>query len=368
MISSDLYEGLSTFPMSVQSIYWGSIESSIQPIKRNGRWTAGTIKRPVYITRRIVPTDWKELPNVHESKAGDCIGIRAGKDAGITVVRLGHGNRYDIPLRGQRMFAHGTGDAQVIYVIYRYDPAIPNISAIPDLPGISIINDGFFWLNDQSTEYFCEDNTRLTVKMPSVLRKMVLGGFNAMMRAGIPNIDMHIHNMLMSIPDKWINRIDLFRDITIMVRNEVADHAERVRILQTVMEKKAIAFDVFELKAILSIHMDYRQKRCTHQSILNKINKLTEGEATTGTMCPVAFIVYEQDSLVSIASVKSRYRDLSGQHIDISNKCILGMDPRFKIVRMRTCKSCKALHHKNCCDEYSRTNQSTAMFVKHARL
>ncbi len=54
-------------------------------------------------------------------------------------------------------------------------------------------------------------------------------------------INFVIYNVLMGLPDKWFNTMELFRDITFMVRNEHMCSTDQLHMLQTVMEKRFTA-------------------------------------------------------------------------------------------------------------------------------
>ncbi len=96
----------------------------------------------VYITKYILDKNWMFLPPAAVNEPGKCIGIRTGRESGITVIR--------IPIKSyipgvnpgkQHVVSY---DGKYMYHIFDYDASRPTELLRADLRDLSVLNDGYF--------------------------------------------------------------------------------------------------------------------------------------------------------------------------------------------------------------------------------
>ncbi len=166
---------------------------------------------------------------------------------------------------------------------------------------------------------------------------------------------------MMSLPDTWFNDIELFRCITFAFRNEAMPDSMRLNTLRHLVLKRSMSFDVVNrLPILLSLPMTYNQRRYTYRSLLKQA-ALLNGSGMAIQTNKSKELCYEQDALVSMASIKAKYPHMTKQYIQ-------QLDQRYEVVRMNICKSCRSPYHKGCCKAFSRSNTTTAMFVRHVKI
>jgi hypothetical protein len=177
--------------------------------------------------------------------------------------------------------------------------------------------------------------------------------------------DVRMHELMNLLPDKWFNdkkNINLLIDIT---RNTyIVSDVVRINTLCKLFYERWDAFD--EKSMILEPKkLTYKQQQInisTLQKIVRSFNiKGYEIWARKWYTSSALHLRYRKDSLVKLSKVKAIFDKPT-------LTTIMANHPKFKIVRRMVCKSCNQPHIRGCCDEYNRTNRSTASLIMNAYL
>ncbi len=255
-----------------------------------------------------------------------------------------------------------TGDSNLY--IFNYESCLSNIHGV--MNGINIINDGKFITFDYKSSIIDQDR-----KIISIPKEILMQLLDASRGYTYKEIDERKFELLMLLPNRWFNEMELLEKVIHVIRNEVLTDETRKATLTKIIVERSYSFNVKDVETFLSLPMTCKDRRYTFATLmkaldnetLDKIKKLQDErrKARRRQIPKKPVLEYDQEALSKLSDIKSIDSSLNV-------KKIIAMDSRFESFKINICKSCNRVYKKGCCPSYSRNNNTTAIFIKNARI
>ncbi len=343
---SDMFDNMVKFPVDIdfKILYRTDIRKDvvikyIKYIHRSWRSITSTVVQPEFI-------------KINYSNYG----VLTGGINGITVLNIDQS--VNDCLLGYDTASVITPSGNV-HKIFQYEPSLHTIYNLAS--GISVHNDRSCVFGGTRYKINCEHPIN---KMPEALLSY-LHERQAIYEGTINN---WLYDLLNILPEKAFNDEKEIKRIVACIRNKpLITVEEGINTLCKILFERSDSFHPRIICELFNAKLSSVEQKYTLYSIEKNI-KLT---------CPHEYETWLLKHRVKKSILAQRLKYKAGSFVKLSELnaiynltaeqfCLI--DRRFKIVNYKICKSCNQKHKKGCCERYSRTNRTTAVFIENAKL
>jgi hypothetical protein len=318
-----------------------------------------------------IPPKWRSLSSSipvrrfeYDGKAPPAnykhIGILTGKQSNITVIECD--NLFMRKLVGDESF--DTLRVRTIhmkhYYYFQYEESLNSIyKLIHGMREASVWNDGCCVFTGWQYQVI---NNAPICKMPN----SVLGILQNAQNTRCNKYDVKIYELMNILPDDWFDdskKVNMLIDVINNVPSLIDD--VKINTMRKLLRERCDKFNEELMVRKIPRIMTIRERQvgvAFLKKIVRRLNRqMYEAWYHKWNGRGDEPLKYRKDSLAKLKDVKAIYS--KAELADMMKR-----HSTFKIVKRNICKSCKQLHHAGCCDEYSSTNRSSAMFIMNAYL
>lgn len=244
--------------------------------------------------------------------------------------------------------------------IFKYEPTLHTIYNIAE--GISIYNDNACIFGGENYTLI-EDYP--VAKMPDTLLQ-----FLQMTQEKLETpINDELYDLFSILPNMDFNDEILMQRIVIGMRNKISLNKDIAKnTIRKLLQQRCDTFNHVRLDNWFESPMSSLEKKITLVPFIKRIEKEYPQQYEAWMLSHhvkksdmARRIKYKPNELLKLSDVQS-----INNHLTAFQICML--DRRFEAIKLIVCKSCYNKHKLGCCNKYNRTNRTTAVFIKNARL
>ncbi len=306
---------------------------------------------------KSMPDDWKHSKTT-SIPASDNYGILTGAINNITVVDISANETFDWNI--VNTFKVRT-PSQGMHLYFQYEANLNSIYNV--VPNISVLNDNccvFF-----GSGYRVIENLPIA-QMPQVL----VSQFSSQRTPTLDNtIDLEYYDLLNILDNSWFNKHELIIKLVHLIRNTNMPETMRIPTLRKLTYHRSMYFNDDTFIGYFQQPMNSIQKRYKIATIAKVIKNQFPVQYNDWLIkwhprkADYSMLFkYKKGAFVKISSIQAKYKRV------ITPSRLAEINPEFTVATKHVCKSCLNPHLKGCCDDYSRTNRTSCVFVNNIEL